>query len=98
MIEPTAAKIIDSGSFKDHLEKQPVYFFGNGASKCKQIFGQSGNAFFIDDIFADAAGVGQLAWIYFKRHQFEDLAYFEPYYLKDFMTREQRKNIVHTKE
>jgi tRNA threonylcarbamoyladenosine biosynthesis protein TsaB len=94
LIQATQAKIIDEESFADLLQKNKIAFFGNGANKCKA-FIKSENAIFIDDIHPSAIQVGELAWEKYLNNQFEDLAYFEPYYLKDFIAKKpSRKNLV----
>lgn len=86
----TEAMIIEEGAFSDVLAKHSVYFFGSGAAKCKTVLGKSSQAVFIDGVEADARSVGRLAWKRHEQGRFEDLAYFEPFYLKDFMTRKPR--------
>lgn len=80
---PTEAKILDEHSFTDELDKGMVYFFGTGAAKFKSIC-QHPNAHFIT-VRCSAVGLHQLAIQAFQQQQFEDLAYFEPFYLKDFV-------------
>jgi tRNA threonylcarbamoyladenosine biosynthesis protein TsaB len=84
-IEPTSAAIIDQESFKAVLEQHQVIFFGDGAPKCKVVLGSHPNAFFIDDFLNEAADLTLLAAEKMKLQQFEDVAYFEPFYLKDFI-------------
>jgi tRNA threonylcarbamoyladenosine biosynthesis protein TsaB len=84
-IRPTAAEIIDEHSFAELLREQPVYFFGDGAAKCKAALSHSKNAFFIDDIYPSAKDMITLSEKAFRNAQFEDVAYFEPFYLKDFV-------------
>lgn len=83
IVEPTKPEIIDSTSFEDILLKNQIMFFGNGATKCKGVI-TSANALFIDDVCPDASNVGFLAYRKFEEQQFEDVAYFEPFYLKEF--------------
>jgi tRNA threonylcarbamoyladenosine biosynthesis protein TsaB len=83
-VEKTQAKIIDENSFTTELNKHKIYFFGNGSSKCKTIITHP-NAIFIDDIKCSANGMAVLAHEAFIQKQFEDVAYFEPFYLKDFV-------------
>jgi tRNA threonylcarbamoyladenosine biosynthesis protein TsaB len=85
MLEPISAKIMDENSFADFLEKNKVVFFGDGAEKCKSLLNNHPNAVFIDNIEPSAKYVNQLAEVKFTRQQFEDVAYFEPYYLKEFL-------------
>lgn len=77
------AKIIDEKSFADELEKKVMYFFGNGAEKCKAVI-QAEHAQFIDGIVPNAKHMGALAektpQLYIKQ-----MAYYEPFYLKEFV-------------
>jgi tRNA threonylcarbamoyladenosine biosynthesis protein TsaB len=95
-IEATQAKIIDENSFDELLRLNGIVFFGDGAEKCKNILQEvSGNAFFLDtEIHPSARTVGYLATQLFKQNQFENLADFEPFYLKDFITTTPRKQIL----
>ena len=61
-----------------------IYFFGNGAEKCKSILNQT-NFQFLEDISCCAAGLSQLAHEAYIKKEFVNLAYFEPNYLKDFI-------------
>lgn len=85
LVRDIQADIITSESFSDLLEKQPVYFFGNGAEKCKPLLTHS-NARFLDGIVPLAENMIELALKSFDKKQFVDTAYFEPFYLKEFQT------------
>ncbi|CAN5200257.1 tRNA (adenosine(37)-N6)-threonylcarbamoyltransferase complex dimerization subunit type 1 TsaB [soil metagenome] len=85
IIQDAAAKVINENSFKDLLENYELIFFGNGAEKTKKWLSQNVNAHFIDNIYPQAANVGVLAYQKYKAFDFEDLVYFEPFYLKDFI-------------
>lgn len=92
---PTQAKIITSDSFSEVLATHPVVFFGDGAEKCKTLFGANPNAVFPDTpVFPSAKTVGWQALRRFEHGQFEDLSSFEPYYLKDFMTTTPKKRAL----
>lgn len=84
-IAPITAKIIDETSFSAELEKHQIVFFGDGAEKCKQVLGQNSNAVFTEDGLPSAQYINQIASEKFNQKEFEDVAYFEPYYLKDFV-------------
>jgi len=84
-ITDTSAEIISENSFAEFLERHKIYFFGDGAAKCKATLSQHKNAIFIDDIFPIAQNMICLAQDAFEKKQFENLAYFEPYYLKEFV-------------
>ena len=85
-VMPICAKIIDKDTFADILENNKMVFFGDGASKCKANFSHQKNAFFLDNITPGAKEIGFLANQKFNKQDFEGLNYFEPYYLKDFVT------------
>ncbi|MCK0122927.1 tRNA (adenosine(37)-N6)-threonylcarbamoyltransferase complex dimerization subunit type 1 TsaB [Gelidibacter sp. F2691] len=78
------AEIVDADSFKAYLEVGKVYFIGNGVEKTKQIITHP-NAVFIDNKLPSANEMGKLSTIKYKKGDLEDVAYFEPFYLKDFM-------------
>ncbi len=83
-ISPTEAKIIDQESFLTILDTHKIMFFGDGAMKCQPLIPHP-NAMFIADILPTAHAVGTLAQLKFQAHAYENLAYFEPFYLKDFV-------------
>ncbi len=80
-IEDVAPKIVDGDSYKDILDKNKIYFCGNGSQKCKEVI-LNNNAIFIDDIYPSAKMMGKLVYEKFQNKEFEDVAYFEPFYLK----------------
>ncbi len=84
VIESTEAKVIDELSYQSWLQKNKILFFGNGSDKCKETI-RHGNAVFIPGVVPSAAKLGEMAFQKFNSNQFEDLATYEPYYLKDFM-------------
>ncbi|CAG5010588.1 tRNA threonylcarbamoyladenosine biosynthesis protein TsaB [Dyadobacter sp. CECT 9275] len=94
LIHPTEAIILTENSFDTELESNKVVFFGDGAAKCQPLFGNRGNAVFpSEDIKPSAKTVGILASLAFQNQQFENVASFEPYYLKDFMAPSPRKSV-----
>lgn len=84
VVEPTQAKIIDDESFAVQLINQPIYFFGDGSDKCKDILTHP-NAHFISGILPLASSLGEMGYLKWKASQFEDVSAYEPFYLKDFM-------------
>ena len=84
-VRKTEAQILDDSSFLEYLEKGKVYFLGDGVEKFKNICTHK-NAVFIENKLPSAIQMGFLAEIKYKRNDIEDVAYFEPYYLKDFVT------------
>ena len=85
-----SADIIDSDSYADMLDKQPVYFFGNGVEKCKSTLTHP-NARFIDNLVPLAENMISFAEKAFADNNFVDVAYFEPFYLKEFQTTTPKK-------
>lgn len=81
---PTRAVIVDESSFSSELKNGKVLFFGNGAEKCKTLLESESNALFDDGGLPSAIHIGQEAFKKFEREEFEDVAYFEPFYLKAF--------------
>lgn len=92
IIKATYAAIIDENSFKGLLNDREMLFFGDGAAKCEKVLGKDPNARFIHDVRPSASGVGYLATAKFAQGSFEDLAYFEPFYLKDFKAGKPKTN------
>ena len=86
----TDAVVVDETTFADLLEKHPIYFFGDGADKCKGVI-EHPNAHFIDDIKPIAKNMCPLAEKAIALEDFKDVAYFEPYYLKDFVAIQSKK-------
>lgn len=93
-IAPTAAIVVGADSFAEHLDAHPVYFFGNGATKCKALLAHP-NAHFIDGVQPLAKYMAPLAEKAHANETFEDVAYFEPFYLKDFVATVSKNNILH---
>ncbi len=83
------AQVLDENSFVAYLENKDVYFIGDGVAKTKEIINHQ-NAFFIDDKLPSANEMVQLSFDKFQQKDFEDVAYFEPFYLKDFVTTAKR--------
>lgn len=88
-----SAKIIDAESFGKELENHKIVFFGNGAEKCKSTINHP-SACFVDNLQASARFMKQLAEENFNKKQFEDVAYFEPFYLKDFIATTPKNKIL----
>ena len=84
IIRKTEAEIIHENSFNDMYSKGKVLFFGSGASKCQDLLNHK-NAILISGFQNSAKDLIPLALEHYKKKMFEDVAYFEPYYLKDFV-------------
>ncbi len=82
MISETEAKILDENSFSELSDKK-ILFIGDGAKKAQEILNLP-NAEFKSDIYPSAKGLIKKSVVKFNEKQFEDVAYFEPFYLKDF--------------
>ena len=89
-IRPIHADIVDGDTYKAYLDESPVYFFGNGAKKCISTINHP-NAHLIDGIEPLAKWMQPLAEKRYLNEQFEDVAYFVPYYLKDFVAKLPKK-------
>lgn len=83
-IRDTKAEIITENSFQDYLQEKRTIFLGDGAAKFKELCTHK-NAIFLDDKFPSSANMGTIAESKIKISDIEDIAYFEPYYLKEFM-------------
>ncbi len=85
-IRPIQADVVDAETYKAYLDEHPVYFFGNGAAKCMDTI-QHLNAHLIKDIEPLARYMMPLAEKRMMQGKFEDVAYFVPFYLKDFVAK-----------
>jgi len=84
-VKPTSAEIIDENSFGNVLATQQVIFFGDGAEKCKVALERYPNALFADSFVNSARDIVIPAIQNLNKKAFVDVAYFEPFYLKDFI-------------
>jgi tRNA threonylcarbamoyladenosine biosynthesis protein TsaB len=84
-IKDTAAEIIDGQSFNEYLVNQKILFFGDGAEKCQEVLGNNPNAQFLNGFTNSAMHLTKQAADKFANNDFEDVAYFEPFYLKEFL-------------
>jgi len=92
-VKETAAEIIDENSFTEIPPQIKLIFFGDGAGKCRDIIRRE-NVVFADEFRISAAHMYQPAFKSLRQQNFEDIAYFEPFYLKDFITSRPKKNIL----
>lgn len=86
------ADIVDADTYREYLDRGPVYFFGNGASKCIDVINHP-NARLIKGIEPLAKNMFPLAEKRIAGDKYEDVAYFVPFYLKDFVAKPSRKLI-----
>lgn len=89
-IRPIHADVVEADTYKEWLDAHPVYFFGNGAAKCKDVITHP-NAHFISGIEPLAKNMMPLAEKRNANEKWEDVAYFVPFYLKDFVAKLPRK-------
>lgn len=89
-LNSVTAQIIDEASFTSQLDQGRAVFLGDGASKCKDVIAHP-NAVFLNDFQVSSRGMISLAETKFELQEFEDVAYFEPYYLKDFVAGKPKK-------
>ncbi|BCS85595.1 MULTISPECIES: tRNA (adenosine(37)-N6)-threonylcarbamoyltransferase complex dimerization subunit type 1 TsaB [Prevotella] len=89
-VRPIKADVVTVDTYKEYLEKGPVYFFGNGAAKCMEEINNP-NAHLIKDVVPLAKYMFPLAEKRIAQGKFEDVAYFVPFYLKDFVAKLPKK-------
>lgn len=89
-VRATQADIVDGDTYREWLDERPVYFFGNGAAKCMEAINHP-NAHYIDGIEPQARWMFPLAERRFFQEKFEDVAYFVPFYLKDFVAKKPKE-------
>lgn len=92
-LSPVEALAVDAESYRENLEKKRIFFFGNGAAKCMTVINHS-NAQFIEGIYTSARHMAPLAEARFQQQKFEDVAYFEPFYLKEFMATTPKNKVL----
>ena len=83
-VRATEAEIIDADSFSEFVHKSPVILVGNGAKKCSNVL-EHPNFNFREDLVPSAKEMAGMSYQRYTKKEFEDLAYFEPYYLKEFI-------------
>lgn len=89
-VRPIRADIVDADTYKEYLDRGTVYFFGNGAEKCMEVINHP-NARLVKGIEPLAKNMAPLAEKRFVEGKFEDVAYFVPFYLKDFVAKMPKK-------
>jgi tRNA threonylcarbamoyladenosine biosynthesis protein TsaB len=92
-IKDISAEVVTEGLFADIPESQVIIYFGEGAKKCRDIINHK-NAIFAEDFRISAAHMYNPVFQAINEKKYEDVAYFEPFYLKDFITTVPRKNIL----
>lgn len=89
-VRPIQADIVDAETYKEYLDRGTVYFFGNGAEKCMEVINHP-NARLVKGIEPLAKNMAPLAEKRFVEGKFENVAYFVPFYLKDFVAKMPKK-------
>jgi tRNA threonylcarbamoyladenosine biosynthesis protein TsaB len=93
IIGTISAMIIEKDSFRDTLEHNRIVFFGNGSGKCREIIDHP-NATFLEGIETSATHMISLVERAWQLKSFEDVAYFEPFYLKDFVPTTPKNKVI----
>lgn len=96
-ITDVSAIIVEAETFNEQLQSKKIVFFGNGASKCKSVISNQ-NAIFIDNFEPSARFMLPLALKAYNDERFEDIAYFEPFYLKDFVAIKAKNKVLPRKQ
>ena len=91
-LRPVGADVVDADTYRQYLDEHPVYFFGPGAAKCMETINHP-NAHLIEGIEPLAKYMQPLAERRFLNEEYEDVAYFVPFYLKDFVAKQPKKLI-----
>jgi tRNA threonylcarbamoyladenosine biosynthesis protein TsaB len=92
-IMPVGAYIVDENTFAEVLSQRKVRFCGNGAAKCREVINHP-NAIFVDGVYPLATGMLALAERAFVRQEFNDVAYYEPFYLKEFVATTPKNKVL----
>ena len=93
LVRDVSADIIEPDSYNDLLDTGILCFFGNGSDKCREVI-RHANARFVEGIHPSAGSMVPPALDRYNRSEFEDVAYFEPFYLKDFVATKPRKKVL----
>lgn len=89
-----APVILSETLHQDYLVKQPIIFCGSGTAKFQKMIGHFSNALFVTTVSVSAKSIGALALLKFSKQQFADVAYYEPYYLKEaYITARTKANL-----
>jgi tRNA threonylcarbamoyladenosine biosynthesis protein TsaB len=96
MSQPENALIVNEDSFSEILASHPVWFVGDGSEKCQSKI-KSANAHFEKDVYPLADGMVRLAEQAYQAKKFVDVAYIEPFYLKEFVATVSKKQLIPTK-
>lgn len=92
-VKDVSADIIDESSFAEYLSTNKIAFFGDGSDKCKSAITHP-NAIFLNNIYPHAEDMIELAEGAFNKKEFVDVAYFEPFYLKEFVATTPKNKVL----
>lgn len=92
-VRAISADIVDEQTYAGYLEKSEILFFGDGSGKCKDVIGGR-NALFLENVYPSAKDMVRLSEIFYNEKNFVDVAYFEPFYLKDFVATIPKKKVL----
>lgn len=85
LVKGIEAKVIDEASFEEYKGKEKIYFIGDGAMKCAEVLQADNFVFNPSVVYPSAREMTEVSYQYYQENKFVDVAYFEPYYLKDFV-------------
>jgi tRNA threonylcarbamoyladenosine biosynthesis protein TsaB len=88
---PPKPAVLETSFLEEERLQKPVLFFGSGAPKFKSLLPDKTNALFLESVMPSAKAVGYLAWPKYQQQTFEDVAYYEPFYLKEVYITESGK-------
>ncbi len=89
-IRDIKAEIVEENTYVNYLNNTKVYFVGDAVSKCKEVIHHE-NAVFVEDKYPSAAQMAKISYDKYKKSDIENVAYFEPFYLKDFIVIPEKK-------
>ena len=89
-LKGVSADVLEVGIYDEYVQGKRTLIFGNGAEKCRELFPESNFEFDVKSNIS-AIGMNEIAYSKYQKKQFEDLAYFEPNYLKDFIAGKPKK-------
>ncbi|MEN8787956.1 MAG: tRNA (adenosine(37)-N6)-threonylcarbamoyltransferase complex dimerization subunit type 1 TsaB [Flavobacteriaceae bacterium] len=84
LVKPTWAEVIDQDSFREFMNEETVYLLGNGSIKCREVL-QGANLKYLPELVPSAKTMSGMSYKAYENGLFENTAYFEPFYLKDFI-------------
>jgi tRNA threonylcarbamoyladenosine biosynthesis protein TsaB len=90
-VDACKALLLEEEPFEEELDKGPVYFFGDGMAKSRELLSAHSNARFIEEVYPKSSAAKSLVFAKFSIEEFEDVAYFEPFYLKEFVAKMPKK-------